>query len=71
MRLFQALLVVLPHAVLTVEVEGVYSRRRAKQVIKRGLHSSLEVQKTNKDTSSVNDRTIYRFIFIQSTSVAS
>lgn len=60
MRLFQALLVVLPHAVLTVEVEGVYSRRGAKQVVERGLHSSLDVQKTNKDRSSENNLTIYR-----------
>lgn len=40
---FQALLVVLPHAVLTVEVEGVYSSRGAKQVVKLGLQSRLKV----------------------------
>lgn len=37
------LLVVLPHAILTVEVEGVDSSRGAEQVVKFGLQSRLRV----------------------------
>lgn len=36
------LLVLFAHAVLTVEVERVYRSRGAEQVVKLGLHSSLE-----------------------------
>lgn len=35
------LLVVLPHAILTVEVEGVYSGGGAKQVVELGFHGHL------------------------------
>lgn len=38
---FEALLVILAHAILTVEVEGVYSSRGAKQVVKLGFHGPL------------------------------